>query len=138
LVLELDVDSVLDGKSSFNISPPFNCKDILIQLHTPAHPSRPPPFLTSLPSFPTTHRGFGGSPLGVLGLGFGGGCGVGIGLGWGLGVGLGSQYINVSPEFAEGKTHRPNPIQQVKYAIKRFTTLTAKPIPTIGGHSKKE
>jgi hypothetical protein len=114
--------------------------DRYIQLHTPVHPSSTPqpPLLTSLPSFPTTHRGFGGSPLGVLGLGFGGGCGIGVGLGWGLGVGLGSQYINVSPEFAEGKTHRPNPIQQVKYAIKRLTTLTAKPVPTSGGHSKRE
>jgi hypothetical protein len=67
--------------------------------------------------------GFGGSPIGIAGLGVGGGCGVGVGLGWGLGVAIGSEYIDVSPEFLEGRTHRPNVIKQVQYAIKRVVTL---------------
>lgn len=73
--------------------------------------------------------GFGGAPIGIAGLGVGGGCGVGVGLGWGVGVGLGTQYINLSPEFTEGKQHRPNVFQQVQYAIKRLTTLTSTPPP---------
>ena len=28
------------------------------------------------------------------------------GAGWGVGFGIGTQYINVSPEFTEGKQHR--------------------------------
>lgn len=50
--------------------------------------------------------GFGGAPIGVAGLSVGGMCGVVAGLGWGAGVGMGTQYINVSPEFTEGKQHR--------------------------------
>lgn len=63
--------------------------------------------------------GFGGAGIGIAGLGVGGGCGVGLGLGWGFGAAVGAQYIDVSPEFNEARTHRPNPIQQVKYAIRR-------------------
>lgn len=37
------------------------------------------------------------------------------------------QYIDVSPEFAESKQHRPNVIQQVQYAFKRLSTLASKP-----------
>jgi hypothetical protein len=29
---------------------------------------------------------------------------------------------DVNAEFAESKTHRPNPLQQVQYALKRLTT----------------
>lgn len=71
--------------------------------------------------------GFGGGSLGFAGLGVGGGCGIGAGLGWGIGWGWGTQYIDVSPEFKEGKQHRPNPIQQVKYVFKRLTTLQPPP-----------
>ena len=46
-----------------------------------------------------------------------------VGLGWGVGVALGSEYIDVSPEFLEGKTHRPNVLKQVQYSIKRLVTL---------------
>jgi hypothetical protein len=67
--------------------------------------------------------------LGIAGLGVGGGCGVGIALGWGLGIGYGSQYINLSPEFIEGKLHRPNVFQQVQHAFKRLSTLTPEPPP---------
>jgi hypothetical protein len=68
-----------------------------------------------------------------------------VGLGWGVGIALGSEYIgmfmgawcttggkadgiecmllfecaDINPEFLEGKTHRPNVIKQVQYAIKR-------------------
>ena len=31
------------------------------------------------------------------------------------------QYINISPEFLEGRTHRPNVFKQVQYAVKRLT-----------------
>ena len=31
------------------------------------------------------------------------------------------QYINISPEFVEGRTHRPNVFKQVQYAVKRLT-----------------
>ena len=40
-----------------------------------------------------------------------------------MGVALGSEYIDVSPEFLEGKTHRPNVLKQVQYSIKRLVTL---------------
>jgi len=49
------------------------------------------------------------------------------GLGWGFGAAVGSQYIDLSPEFNEARTHRPNPIQQVKYAVRRLVTLGAPP-----------
>lgn len=55
---------------------------------------------------PAAGWGFGGTPLGFAGLSAGGMCGVVAGLGWGVGVGMGTQYINVSPEFTEGKAHR--------------------------------
>lgn len=42
----------------------------------------------------------------MAGLSAGGMCGVVGGLGWGVGMGVGTQYINVSPEFTEGKQHR--------------------------------
>lgn len=74
-------------------------------------------------TFAFSGYGFGGTPIGIAGLGVGGGCGVGIGLGWGIGIAIGSEYIDVSPEFLEGKTHRPNVIKQVQYAIKRAVTL---------------
>ncbi|RMZ53405.1 hypothetical protein APUTEX25_004893 [Auxenochlorella protothecoides] len=67
--------------------------------------------------------GFGGTNLGFAGLGVGGGCGVGLGLGWGHGIGLGAQYINMSPEFTESKSHRPNVFQQVSYFVRRVSTL---------------
>eukprot|EP00890_Picochlorum_soloecismus_P003713 jgi/Picsp_1/4342/NSC_01848-R1_---NA--- len=67
--------------------------------------------------------GFGGAPIGIAGLGVGGGCGVGVGLGWGFGSAIGTQYIDISPEFLEGKQHRPNIIKQVQYAIKRLATF---------------
>ena len=73
--------------------------------------------------------GFGGAPIGILGMGIGGGCGLGVALGWGVGVGYGTQYINMSPEFSESKTHRPNVFQHVQYAFKRLTTLTGTPPP---------
>ncbi|KAL4436397.1 hypothetical protein ABPG77_009959 [Micractinium sp. CCAP 211/92] len=71
--------------------------------------------------------GFGGAPLGVAGLSAGGMCGVVAGLGWGTGVGLGTQYINVSPEFTEGKQHRPNVLKQIQYVVKRLSTLQSTP-----------
>lgn len=68
--------------------------------------------------------------MGIAGLGVGGGCGLAlIGLGFGAGMGVGTQYINISPEFTESKTHRPNVFQQVSYAVKRLTTLTSVPPP---------
>ena len=75
--------------------------------------------------------GFGGVPIGFLNLGVGGGCGVGIGLGWGIGTGLGTEYINISPQFTEGKSHRPNLFQQLNYAFKRLSTLTSTPPPKL-------
>mmetsp|Transcript_4671 Transcript_4671/g.13366 ORF Transcript_4671/g.13366 Transcript_4671/m.13366 type:complete len:100 (+) Transcript_4671:606-905(+) len=71
--------------------------------------------------------GFGGAPIGIAGMGAGGGCGVGVGLGWGFGSALGAQYIDMSPEFNEARTHRPGPIQQVKYAVRRLVTLGMPP-----------
>jgi dienelactone hydrolase len=43
--------------------------------------------------------GFGGAPLGPLGLGVGGGCGVGLALGWGMGFGFGAQYLENTARF---------------------------------------
>ncbi|PSC71797.1 O-glucosyltransferase 1 [Micractinium conductrix] len=63
--------------------------------------------------------GFGGAPLGVAGLSAGGMCGVVAGLGWGAGFGMGTQYINVSPEFTEGKKHRPNIFKQAQYIVNK-------------------
>lgn len=68
--------------------------------------STAPTGLSSLAAAARAGWGFGGAPLGVAGLSAGGMCGVVAGLGWGVGVGLGTQYINVSPEFTEGKQHR--------------------------------
>lgn len=50
-----------------------------------------------------------------------------VALGWGLGLGFGTQYIDVRPEFAEKRTHRPSAVQQVKYAIRRLATLARRP-----------
>ncbi len=33
----------------------------------------------------------------------------------------------MSPEFNEARTHRPGPIQQVKYALRRLVTLGMPP-----------
>ncbi|KAI3430794.1 hypothetical protein D9Q98_009206 [Chlorella vulgaris] len=80
--------------------------------------------------------GFGGAPLGVAGLSAGGMCGAVAGLGWGVGFGLGTQYINISPEFAEGKQHRPNVFQQVQWIAKRLTTLNGKGPPAASAASE--
>lgn len=73
-------------------------------------PRNPHPLASTLTPTPAPHTcagwGFGGAPLGVAGLSAGGMCGVVAGLGWGVGFGMGTQYINVSPEFTEGKQHR--------------------------------
>lgn len=50
-----------------------------------------------------------------------------VALGWGVGLGFGTQYIDVRPEFAEKRTHRPSAVQQVKYAIRRLATLAQRP-----------
>jgi hypothetical protein len=50
-------------------------------------------------------------------------------LGWGVGIGLGTQYIDVSPEFAESRSHRPNVFKQLQYALKRVATLNRPPPP---------
>lgn len=79
--------------------------------------------------------GFGGTPLGVAGLSMGGMCGVVGGIGWGKGFGLGTQYINISPEFTEGKQHRPNVFKQLQYVAKRLSTLQSTPPPAPSGSS---
>lgn len=56
-------------------------------------------------------------------MGVGGGCGIGLGLGWGYGIALGTQYIDISPEFIEGKQHRPNVIQRIRQTFRRLSTL---------------